>query len=75
MLVDADKVFPDLFAGSPDLLADPTGKKWYDMVQEGGQSGVDAALESGLLIEENGAVRPSDLGWRFGNETQAIFLP
>ena len=37
--------FPDLFAGSPHLLADSTGKRWYDMVQEGGQSGVAAALE------------------------------
>ena len=37
--------FPDLFAGSPHLLADPTGKRWYDMVQKGGQSGVSAALE------------------------------
>jgi hypothetical protein len=37
--------FPDLFAGAPHLLADPTGKRWYDMVQEGGQSGVNAALE------------------------------
>jgi hypothetical protein len=37
--------FPDLFAGAPDLLADPTGKRWYGMVQEGGQSGVRAALE------------------------------
>jgi len=37
--------FPDLFAGDPNILADPTGKRWYDMVQEGGQSGVKAALE------------------------------
>jgi hypothetical protein len=37
--------FPDLFAGAPHLLADPTGKRWYDMVQEGGKSGVNAALE------------------------------
>jgi hypothetical protein len=37
--------FPDLFAGKPDLLADPTGRRWYDMVQEGGQAGVDASLE------------------------------
>jgi len=28
--------FPDLFAGDPAILADPTGKRWYDMVQEGG---------------------------------------
>ena len=26
--------FPDLFAGKPELLADPTGKKWYDMIKE-----------------------------------------
>ena len=25
--------FPDLFAGKPEMLADPTGKKWYDMMQ------------------------------------------
>ena len=37
--------FPDLFAGAPHLLADPTGRRWYDLVQEGGQSGVTAALE------------------------------
>jgi len=37
--------FPDLFAADPEILSDPTGKHWYDMVQEGGQSGVDAALE------------------------------
>jgi hypothetical protein len=37
--------FPDLFAGDARLLADPTGKRWYDMVQEGGKSGVDASLE------------------------------
>lgn len=37
--------FPALFAGKPDLLADPTGRRWYDMVQKGGQDGVQAALE------------------------------
>ena len=37
--------FPRLFAGDPELLADPTGKKWYDMVQAGGQEGVKAAVE------------------------------
>jgi len=35
--------FPDLFAGKPELLADPTGRKWYDMIQSG--QGADAALE------------------------------
>lgn len=37
--------FPALFAGEPDMLADPTGKRWYDLVQAGGESGVKAALE------------------------------
>ncbi len=37
--------FPRLRDGDPDMLADPTGKKWYDMVQEGGQSAVAAAVE------------------------------
>ena len=37
--------FPDLFAGKPEVLADPTGRKWYDMVQAGGEEGVKAALE------------------------------
>ncbi|MBU8978096.1 MULTISPECIES: DUF3604 domain-containing protein [unclassified Lysobacter] len=35
--------FPDLYAGKPELLADPTGKKWYDMIK-GGQ-GNAAALD------------------------------
>jgi len=37
--------FPRLFEGDPDMLADPTGKRWYDMVQAGGQQGVEAAVE------------------------------
>ncbi len=37
--------FPDLFAGKQEILADSTGKKWYDMVQAGGEQGVQAALE------------------------------
>jgi len=35
--------FPDLFAEKPELLADPTGKKWSDMVKAG--EGNAAALE------------------------------
>jgi len=35
--------FPQLFAGDPKLLANPTGRRWYDMIQAG--SGADAALE------------------------------
>jgi Protein of unknown function (DUF3604) len=34
--------FPDLFAGKPEMLADPTGRKWYDMIQSG--QGAEAAI-------------------------------
>ena len=37
--------FPLLKSGDRKMLADPTGKKWYDMIQEGGQQGVAAAIE------------------------------
>jgi hypothetical protein len=35
--------FPDLFAGKPNVLADPTGRRWYEMIHSG--KGADAALE------------------------------
>jgi hypothetical protein len=37
--------FPRLNSGEPSMLADPTGRRWYDMVQAGGQQGVAAAVE------------------------------
>jgi hypothetical protein len=37
--------FPKLFAGDPKYLADPTGKRWHEMVMAGGQEAVKAALE------------------------------
>jgi hypothetical protein len=37
--------FPALFAGKPEMLADPTGRRWYNLVQAGGEQGVQAALE------------------------------
>ncbi len=37
--------FPRLFAGDPAMLADPTGKRWYGMIREGGQEGVKVAVE------------------------------
>jgi Protein of unknown function (DUF3604) len=37
--------FPRLFAGDPSFLADPTGKRWYDMIKTGGQEGVKVAVE------------------------------
>jgi hypothetical protein len=35
--------FPDLYAGKPELLADPTGRRWYDLIQSG--KGAEAAME------------------------------
>jgi len=37
--------FPKLFSGDPAYLADPTGKRWYDMVKAGGAEAVKAALD------------------------------
>ena len=36
-------LFPDLFAGKPHILKDPTGKDWYDRVMAG--EGVGVAME------------------------------
>jgi hypothetical protein len=36
--------FPDLMAGKPELLANPTGRKWYDMVKAG--KGADVGIEA-----------------------------
>lgn len=49
--------FPDLFAGKPDLLADPTGRKWYDMMQSG--KGADAAIE--IIVAFSHGTFPKDL--------------
>ena len=32
-------------SGDPELLADETGRRWYDMIQEGGRQGVQVAME------------------------------
>ena len=49
--------FPDLFAGKPELLADPTGKKWYNMIKEG--KGGQAALE--IIVDFSHNKFPKDL--------------
>lgn len=36
---------------------------------------VDTAVGRGLLEDKGQWLRPTELGWRFSNETQAIFLP
>jgi hypothetical protein len=49
--------FPDLFAGKPDLLADPTGRKWYDMIKTG--KGAEAAIE--IIVAFSHGTFPKDL--------------
>jgi hypothetical protein len=45
--------FPKLFEGDPAMLADPTGKRWYDMIQVGGQEGVKVAVEVIVAFSQN----------------------
>ena len=49
--------FPDLFAGKPEILADPTGKKWYDLVQGG--KGAEAAMQ--IIVAFSQGTFPKDL--------------
>jgi hypothetical protein len=37
--------FPRLYAGDPAFLADPVGRRWYEMIQQGGQEGVKVAVD------------------------------
>jgi hypothetical protein len=45
--------FPRLYGGDPEMLADPTGKRWYDMIQAGGQEGVKVAVEVIVAFSQN----------------------
>jgi len=45
--------FPLLLEGDPGFLADPTGRRWYDMIQAGGQSGVQVAVEVIQAFSDN----------------------
>jgi hypothetical protein len=49
--------FPDFFAGKPELLADPTGRRWYDMLKSG--DGAKAALE--IIMSFSHGTFPKDL--------------
>ena len=49
--------FPDLFAGKPELLADATGRRWYEMIQSG--KGAEAAAE--IIIAFSHGKFPKDL--------------
>ena len=45
--------FPRLYAGEPSMLADPTGRRWYDSIQAGGQEAVGVAVEIVQAITGN----------------------
>jgi hypothetical protein len=49
--------FPDLFSGKAEVLADPLGRKWYDMIQSG--KGAEAALE--IIVAFSQGTFPKDL--------------
>jgi len=49
--------FPDLIAGKPELLADPTGRKWFQMIRDG--KGADAAME--IIVAFSHGTFPKDL--------------
>ncbi|HEY5894897.1 MAG TPA: DUF3604 domain-containing protein [Chthoniobacterales bacterium] len=49
--------FPDLFAGKPEVLADPTGRKWYDQIQAG--KGAETAIE--IIVAFSHGTFPKDL--------------
>jgi hypothetical protein len=49
--------FPDFFSGKPELLADPQGRKWYDMMKSG--HGAEAALQ--IITSFSQGTYPQDL--------------
>lgn len=53
-----------------DQFTPRTGVRWNTVSLR-----VEKAIERGLLTDDNGVLKPTSLGWRFINDTQAIFLP
>ena len=49
--------FPDLFAGKPEVLADPTGRQWYDLIKSG--KGAEAAVQ--IIVAFSQGTFPKDL--------------
>ncbi|MEJ1159753.1 DUF3604 domain-containing protein [Prosthecomicrobium sp. N25] len=54
--------FPDLLSGKPEILADPTGRRWYDMIQSG--RGGEAAIE--IIFSFVQGTYPKDLTYAPG---------
>ncbi|HEV8111264.1 MAG TPA: DUF3604 domain-containing protein [Planctomycetota bacterium] len=49
--------FPDLFKGDAKILANPTGRKWYDLVQSG--KGAEAAMD--IVVQFSQGTFPKEL--------------
>ena len=47
-----------------------TGVSWNSVSER-----VEKAINKGLLTDTREMLKPTSLGWRFTNETQAMFLP
>jgi hypothetical protein len=56
--------FPDLMAGKPELLANATGKKWYDMVKAG--KGAEVGIEAFFALFQG--TYPKELMYNPGTE-------
>jgi hypothetical protein len=50
----------EIAAGSPELLADPVGKKWYEASRKSPQAGVEAAIEAVITIKNGVPAIKSD---------------
>jgi len=47
-----------------------TGLAWTTVADRAAE-----LVSRGLALDEGGSLTPTELGWRFGNESQAVFLP
>jgi hypothetical protein len=56
--------FPKLLAGDPATLADPTGRRWYNMIQAG--EGADAAIE--MIVSFSQGTFPEALLFQPGSQ-------
>ncbi|MBB6521027.1 DUF3604 domain-containing protein [Pseudoteredinibacter isoporae] len=57
--------FPQLLSGSPKMLADKTGRRWYEAFTEGGKKGLEASMES--ILMQIGGTFPKALQSRPGS--------
>ena len=57
-------MFPDLFAGKPEVLADPQARTWFDMIKSG--QGADAALQ--IIMSFSAGTMPKSM--IYGPETR-----